>query len=489
MVAVLTRAPVTVGAPSGAHPHASDPRRMPEVSALTHELSDYIAQSAARPLEPEVADEAKKRIVDTMIAMLSGSHLKPGRVGRAFVLARSARGGASIAGTRERSSTELAALANGMAAHADETDDANDFARIHPGASIVPAALAVGEADDIDGNTLLRAVALGYNVAIGMVLAIWPTGPRLRESIRSTHGVGQLFGATAAAACAAKLAAPDVATVLSYSVQQCSGVGTLIRDREHVEKAYAIGGMQAHNGVLSVELVRAGFTGVSDVLDNKPSFFDSYTEGGDRTRLMTEVAGRSHLLTTDMKRYPVGFPIQAAAQAMEELLAQGGIRPDDVAEIECRLPATKSWIVDNRPMPDVNVQYILSAILLDGRLTFASSHDYARLQSREVRSVMERVRLVHDKDLDPPANEKGFTRRAHLKVTLKNGAEHVHKVDAAKGSRLNPMGWDDLQAKAHGVLAGLCSASQIDALIDWGRYLDRQGNIRAVHDLFAMAEE
>jgi 2-methylcitrate dehydratase PrpD len=419
--------------------------------------------------------------------MLSGSHLKPGRLAREFVLARAAQGSASIAGTRHKSSSEFSALANGMAAHADETDDANDFARIHPGASIIPAALAVGETDDIDGPSLLRAVAVGYDVAIAMVLAVWPTGPRLRESIRSTHGVGQLFGATAAAASAAKLSASDVAMVLSYSVQQCSGVGTLIRDREHIEKAYAIGGMQAHNGVMSVELIRAGFTGVSDVLDNKPSFFDSYTEGGDSSKLMVEVKGRSHLLTTDMKRYPVGFPIQAAAQAMEELLAEDKLRPDDVAEIECRLPATKSWIVDNRPMPDVNLQYILSVILIDGSLTFSASHDYERLQSSDVRSVMERVRLIHDKGLDPAPDSKGFTRRAHLKVTMRDGTERLRKVDAAAGSRLNPMGWNEVQAKAHAVLAGVCSESEIESLITWGRNLDKHKSIRSVHELFAMA--
>jgi 2-methylcitrate dehydratase PrpD len=245
--------------------------------------------------------------------------------------------------------------------------------------------------------------------------------------------------------------------------------------------------MQAHNGVLSVELIRAGFTGVSDVLDNKPSFFDSYKEGGDPSRLLAEVKGKSHLLTTDMKRYPVGFPIQAAAQAMEELLAEARVHPEDVAEVECRLPATKSWIVDNRPMPDVNLQYILAAILMDGRLTFNSSHDYERLQSKEVRSLMERVRLVHDKDLDPAPNVKGFTRRAHLKVTLRDGTERHRKVDAAIGSRLNPMGWDDLRAKAHGVLSGTCCESDIEALIAWGRNIDGQRSIRGVHELLAMS--
>ena len=247
---------------------------MSEDKNLTDSLSRHIASYRERSLDKEVVEEAKKRIADCIVAVMSGSTLLPGRLARAYAMERAGPGKSTVAGSAQQTNAELAAFANGMAAHADETDDANDFARIHPGASAVPAALAIGEADDISGTALIQAVAAGYDVGISMVLAVWPAGTKLRQSIRSTHGVGQLFGATAAAASAAALTPDKIAVALSYSVQQCSGVTTLFRDPEHVEKAFAMGGMQAHSGVRSVEFVRSGFSGVADVLDNSPSFFE-----------------------------------------------------------------------------------------------------------------------------------------------------------------------------------------------------------------------
>ena len=241
---------------------------------LTDSLSRHIVSYRDASLDPEVVEEAKKRIADCLIAMMSGSTLLPGRVARGYVADRGGPGASTVAGSTKQTNSEMAAFANGMAAHADETDDANDFARIHPGASAIPAAVAIGEADNISGRALIGAVAAGYDVGVAMVLAVWPAGTKLRQSIRSTHGVGQLFGATAAAASAAALKPDQVAMALSYAVQQCSGVTTLFRDPEHIEKAFAMGGMQAHNGVRSVEFVRSGFTGVADALDNSPSFFE-----------------------------------------------------------------------------------------------------------------------------------------------------------------------------------------------------------------------
>src|SRR5438094_7119625 len=95
----------------------------------------------------------KHVILDTVAAMVSGSDLPPGRF--AIQFARVYRGDkvATVAGSNVVCGPIEAALANGMLAHSDETDDA-----------VVPAALAVGEKFGVDGIRFLRAVALGYDV-------------------------------------------------------------------------------------------------------------------------------------------------------------------------------------------------------------------------------------------------------------------------------------------------------------------------------------
>ena len=93
---------------------------------------------------------------------------------------------------------ETAALANGMAAHADETDDSHLGGRFHPGCGIVPAAFAVAEQQDRTGAELIRAVALGYDVGARLNMSLGYANPN-NAAGHSTHSLGAAFGAAAAA--------------------------------------------------------------------------------------------------------------------------------------------------------------------------------------------------------------------------------------------------------------------------------------------------
>src|SRR5919109_1431222 len=98
---------------------------------------------------------------------------------------------------------EFAAFANGMAAHADETDDSHLGGRFHPGCAIVPAALAVAEQQDRGGRELISAVALGYDMGARLNMALGFARPDTAR--HSTHSLGAAFGAAAASAALLRL--------------------------------------------------------------------------------------------------------------------------------------------------------------------------------------------------------------------------------------------------------------------------------------------
>ena len=129
------------------------------VSPITRELSEYVAGALARPLPAEVAEKTRHHLLDTLAAMVSGSRLPPGRQAIAYVRAQGGRRQATVVGSRIVTTAINAALANGMSAHADETDDLHIGGRFHPGCAVVPAALAAAELADRDGASLLGAVA------------------------------------------------------------------------------------------------------------------------------------------------------------------------------------------------------------------------------------------------------------------------------------------------------------------------------------------
>src|SRR5690606_8171050 len=103
---------------------------------------------------------------------------------------------ATVLATGERTSAPLAGLANAAASHVLEMDDVDRASVYHPGAPTVAVALALAERDALDGEALLDAVAIGYEVGI-----------RVGEALGSTHyehwhttGTAGTFGAVATAA-------------------------------------------------------------------------------------------------------------------------------------------------------------------------------------------------------------------------------------------------------------------------------------------------
>src|SRR4051812_40839482 len=223
------------------------------ISAPMLELSEYIAGALARPLPDAAVEKARHHILDTLAAMVSGTELKPGQLAIGYAQAQGGAPEASIVGTRLRTSAVNAALANGMLAHADETDDSHAPSRTHPGCAVVPAALAVAERTHASGEQFLRAVALGYELCARVHFALGADA--FAAASRSTHSFGGVFGAGAAAGALLGLDAAGVRHLFSYCAQQASGVGCNVRDQDHIEKAFDFGGMPARNGVAAATMV------------------------------------------------------------------------------------------------------------------------------------------------------------------------------------------------------------------------------------------
>src|SRR5947207_14169037 len=116
-----------------------------DISPVMQQVSTYIASAPRKRLPAAVAEKTKHHVLDTIAAMVSGSRLLPGRKAIAFIRTRGGAKEALVVATSVVTNAENAALANGMLAHADETDDSHAPSLTHPGCGIVPAALAMAE--------------------------------------------------------------------------------------------------------------------------------------------------------------------------------------------------------------------------------------------------------------------------------------------------------------------------------------------------------
>jgi len=419
----------------------------PPISPIMQRLSAYIGGALRKPLPADVQEKTKHHLLDTIAAMISGSRLRPGR--KAISFARSLGGAkeAIVPGSRLVTAATNAALANGMLAHADETDDSHSRSQTHPGCGVVAASLAMAERERAGGKALLRAVALGYDVCCRLTQSL--NAMTFRSAGHSTHSFGPTFGAAAAAGALAGVDARRARYLLSYAAQQASGISCWMRDEEHIEKAFDFGGMPARNGVSAALMVAHGFTGVDDVLSGERNFYIAYGSSPDPEELARDLGERYEIIDTDIKRWAVGSPIQAPLDSLLELIRQHRVRAEEVEHATVRVAHLGANTTDNRDMPDICMQHMCAVMLLDGTVTFRSSHDDARMRDPKVLALRGRIELRGDDALT-----RAMPRREGIvRLRLKDGREIEHHTKAVRGTPENPMTRAEVEAKALDLLA------------------------------------
>jgi len=422
-------------------------------------LCVYIAATMSREIPPHVAVKAKHHILDTIASMVSGAALEPGHMAVKYARSLGGTSEALVIGTNLETTAVNAALANGMMAHADETDDSHLLARAHIGCSVVPAALAMAEREQSDGNAFLRAVVLGYDVGARFNLSLNLGG--IKTYALCTHSHGPSFGAAAAAAALAGLNADQARFLLSYAVQQASGLKTYMRDIEHIEKAFMFGGMPARNGVTSATMVAAGFSGITDDIDGRDGYLAAFSDDPRPEELVAELGQRFEVIRTSIKKWSVGSPIQAALDSVEVLMNEHDFRAQEIATITARLPDDRAYIVDNRNMPDICLQHLIAVMLIDGGLSFATCHDDARMEDPEVIALRNKVTLVPEAFLTEARPE----RQAIIEVILKDDREFNHRTLLVRGTPENPMETAEVEEKAHGLMTPVLGTGRTKDLI------------------------
>jgi 2-methylcitrate dehydratase PrpD len=435
------------------------------------QLVQYIVEARTRELPAEVARKGKHHILDTLAAMVSGSDLEPGRLAVGYVRSAGGPMEATVAGSDVRTGVVNAALANGMLAHADETDDSNP-AGLHPGCAIFPAALALAEREGATGKALLHGLVLGYDVGCRSMHALGrdPSGAQRRFSEK---GVGGVIGASAAASAFLNLSQTQLRHMFGYAGQQASGMRSYMTDESHVEKAFAFGGMPARNGVAAATMVAAGLTGEWDVFRGPYyNFLDTFSDHPVPEELTKELGERFEVMLTRIKKDCVGSPIQAPAEALRNIIQEHGIKAEEVARIDVHTSANSIATVDDRAMPDVNIQYILSVLLLDGVLTFKAAHDYDRMHDPRVLEVKQK--LVFHKD--PSIGRGGI--QARVEVAMTDGRVLSHQPKAIKGTVENPMTDEEVEWKALDLMEPVIGKDQANQVIAAVMDLEGLGDVR-----------
>jgi 2-methylcitrate dehydratase PrpD len=445
----------------------------PAISPVMEKLSSYMAEARNRALPDNVVQETAHHILDTIAAMVSGSELAPGHMAIEFARAYGGEKIATVVASQVVCGPIEAAIANGMLAHSDETDDDFTTGGGHPGCAVIPAALASGERFGISGTHFLRAVALGYDIGMRAMKTV---GPGMKE----THNLVGTMGATAAAGCAAGLNAQQMRWLLDYAAQQAgAGIGSWRRDTEHIEKAFVFGAMGARNGVNAALVVHSGWTGVNDILSGPNNFVESYNPKADPSGMIEQLGERYGVVQTTIKKWTTGGPIQAPLDALENLRKRQPFAADQVKQVVVRAATSAAYTVNNRDMPDICLQHLVAVMLVDKTVSFRAAHDKARMQDPAILRERAKVQLIPDEELEKLIP----VRVAIVEVTLTDGTRLTERVEHVRGTPENPMTRVEVVAKARELMAPVLGAAACSSLIERVLALDTVKDVRELRPL------
>lgn len=449
------------------------------ISPIMVRLSTYMSEAAGRALPASIVRETKHHILDTLAAMVSGADLIPGQ--HALRFARSYGGAkvATVVASDILSGPIEAAMVNGVLANADETDDNYSTGGAHPGCAIVPAALAIGEQNGIDGARFIRAVALGYDVGMRAFKLVAKGGV-----LSETHNIVGTFGASAACGCAIALDTAQMRTLIDYASQQAgAGIGAWRQDTEHVEKSFMFGGMGARNGVTAALLVQAGWTGVNDVFSGPGNLFQSYAPRADPEILVHRLGEDYEVTRTIIKKWSTGGPIQSPLEAVDLIRRRRPFDADDVRQVNVRVATSAADKIDDSVMANLSMQYLIAVMLIDKALSFEAAHDERRMHDPAVVRQKAKIKVIADKGL-----ERLLPRRvAIVEITFSDGTTLTERNDTVRGSPENPMSSEDVAAKARGLIAPVLGNEKCTRLIEAIFALEDVGDIRQLRPLLQRA--
>ncbi len=423
---------------------------------MAKSLTERLIERCAEPVSVQVQARAARHLLDWLGCALVGSTSGPGGALAAYAAAQPAETNACFAVGSAPCGASRAAFINGGLGNIFEMDDVHRASILHAGDVVIPAALAAAQANDARPDTLLTAIARGYEIALRVGTAASAGG----YSAWYNSGTCGVFGAAMAAGVALELEADKLADALGQAGMMASGIWQC-----RLEPTYSKQLATAHaaqSGVIAAELASAGFPGAKHILEGELGFFKTYYPGADPELILQSAGPEWMLEEVSFKPWSAcrhAHPVIEAALTLKDLCPAANI-----SHITINTYAAAIDFCDNpSPQSDhearFSLQHCVAVSLLRGDPQITDFNQSARAD-QSVMSLTGRCVVAEDKALtDQFPNMMG----GHIEIRLDDGRTERAAIATAKGDPENPLSTSELDRKFQSLAAtaGL-SQSMID---------------------------
>lgn len=350
-----------------------------------------------------------------------------------------------------------AVLVNATLAHSLDFDDTHAAAIVHPGASIIPAALAAAEMTDASGAETLAAIVAGYEVALRLALAL-PAGAHYERGFHPSATCG-VFGAAASAARVFKLNESKTASAFGIALSQSAGSLQFLANGAWTKRFQV--GWASMGGFVAATLAREGFKGAAESIEGAYGFLRSYAPAPQPGRVLQDIGRIWELMRTGVKPYPSCRWGHAGIDAAIAMRSEYGLRVEDIDSVTLGIsgagmslvgePADKKMHPANTVDAQFSGPFVIATALTTGKMDWDS---YGLLEDSRIHALMSRIRCEKDPEIEAefPLNMSG-------KLTVQSGDKTLTKtVIVPKGEPANFLSDTELDAKYSGLVEPVIGA-------------------------------
>jgi 2-methylcitrate dehydratase PrpD len=438
------------------------------VATRSSRMVEFLLSLRLENIPADVVREARIRLLDGLGCGLYGALMPWGKISAAVIYDEGSTGKATIYGEAKSVAPARAALVNGTATHGIELDDIVPGAHVHPGAVVIPAALATAEQHGASGERLLLGLIAGYE-------AMARVGRGIGEAGWGFHitGVAGPVGAAVASGVTQGLSFDEIMRAVGIACSSAAGIKSFTQGSGGMVKRMHAG-RAAESGVLACALAAKGFTAPLAALDGRFGLLEVF--GGEQARpeaLDHDLGEKYAVSGVWTKVYPCCGVLHTTAQALDALRVEHKFTSGDIRSV--RVGTNKRAIALNgavAPKETMAAQYSMpftAAVALTRDPRDPRHYAAEALDDETVSALSRRVELYHDPEME--ALYPRYGTRAEVK--LKDGRTLETKLLDAHGTPADPCSEEEAKEKFRCLAEATLSAASVAEVLATVDRLDK----------------
>ena len=360
-------------------------------------------------------------------------------------------------------STPSSAFLNGFAAHVLELDDGHRHGMIHLGASVVSAIIEVAEKENLDSDSILKGIVMGYEVAVRCARAIQPGHKVGGYHVSGTCGT---IGSAMGIAFASGYNKDQMKSTLACAVSSAAGV-LEIQEQASEMKPYNLG-RAAFDGVLAARIGELAMPGPDDILGGKRGFLAALTDT-PHPEYLTDFSNEDYALEGIYQKVHAACrhchpAIDASLDMRRDLMLQ----PNQIDNIEVHTYKLAVGSHDHTEIRGISsaklsTPYAVALAIVKGRAGYADYNE-ENLNDYWIKNITRKVQVIEDENL---TSRSPAVRGARVTIYLKNGDVFESPCLYPKGEPENPLTQEELEGKFRGLaMYGELTSEECDEVIN-----------------------